>query len=377
MKHKFEYINSELKEIRKRDLYRKMHDSKITGAYITINSKTLINLCSNDYLGITQPKLPNKQNQSSSRLVSGNDNSFRVLEEKLAKHKSQERSLIFPTGYMANLGVIPSIIGKNDLVLSDKLNHVSLIEACKLTNSKLSIFNHNDMNDLAHKIKTKAKRKFIITEGIFSMDGDFSNLNLITEIAEKNNAVVILDDAHGDFVVGKDGKGSANHFGVSKKIDVYISSLSKGLGSFGGYAASKKNTIEFCVNKSKSFIYTSALPGILIHDATKRFESKRERNRKKLWKNIKKFSSGLKKIGLNVNSDSQIFPIIIGKEKTTMEFGDYLFKNGIFAQPIRYPTVSRNHARIRISITARLTDEHIEKSLSILENAKNKFRINN
>ena len=377
MKHKFEYINSELKEIRKRDLYRKMHDSKITGAYITINSKTLINLCSNDYLGITQPKLSNKQNQSSSRLVSGNDNSFRVLEEKLAKHKSQERSLIFPTGYMANLGVIPSIIGKNDLVLSDKLNHVSLIEACKLTNSKLSIFNHNDMNDLAHKIKTKAKRKFIITEGIFSMDGDFSNLNLITEIAEKNNAVVILDDAHGDFVVGKDGKGTANHFGVSKKIDVYISSLSKGLGSFGGYAASKKNTIEFCVNKSKSFIYTSALPGILIHDATKRFESKRERNRKKLWKNIKKFSSGLKKIGLNVNSDSQIFPIIIGKEKTTMEFGEYLFKNGIFAQPIRYPTVSRNHARIRISITARLTDEHIEKSLSILENAKNKFRINN
>ena len=377
MKHKFEYINSELKEIRKRDLYRKMHDSKITGAYITINSKTLINLCSNDYLGITQPKLPNKQNQSSSRLVSGNDNSFRVLEEKLAKHKSQERSLIFPTGYMANLGVIPSIIGKNDLVLSDKLNHVSLIEACKLTNSKLSIFNHNDMNDLTHKIKTKAKRKFIITEGIFSMDGDFSNLNLITEIAEKNNAVVILDDAHGDFVVGKDGKGTANHFGVSKKIDVYISSLSKGLGSFGGYAASKKNTIEFCVNKSKSFIYTSALPGILIHDATKRFESKRERNRKKLWKNIKNFSSGLKKIGLNVDSDSQIFPIIIGKEKTTMEFGDYLFKNGIFAQPIRYPTVSQNHARIRISITARLTDEHIEKSLSILENAKNKFRINN
>ena len=229
MKHKFEYINSELKEIRKHDLHRKMHDSKIIGAYITINSKTLINLCSNDYLGITQPKLSNKQNQSSSRLVSGNDNSFTILEDKLAKHKSQERSLIFPTGYMANLGVISSIIRKNDLVLSDKLNHASLIEACKLTNAKLSIFNHNDMNDLAHKIKTKAKRKFIITEGIFSMDGDFSNLNLITEIAEKNNAIVILDDAHGDFVMGTDGKGTANHLNASKKIDVYISSLSKGL----------------------------------------------------------------------------------------------------------------------------------------------------
>jgi glycine C-acetyltransferase len=352
-----------------------MYDSKINGAYITINSKILINLCSNDYLGITQPKLSNKQNQSSSRLVSGNDNSFKTLEEKLAKHKSQERSLIFPTGYMTNIGVISTIIGKNDLVLSDKLNHASLIEACKLTNAKLSIFNHNDMDDLTHKIKTKAKRKFIITEGIFSMDGDFSNLNLITEISEKNNTVVILDDAHGDFVMGRDGKGTANYFGVSKKIDVYISSLSKGLGSFGGYVASKKNVIELCVNKSKSFIYTSALPGILIHDAAKRFESKREKNRKKLWKNIKKFSNGLKKMGFNINSDSQIFPIIIGKEKTTMEFGEYLFKNGIFAQPIRYPTVARNNARIRISITARLTDDHITKSLSVIENAKKKFQL--
>ena len=375
MKHKFEYINSELKKIRKHNLYRKMYDSKITGAYITINSKTLINLCSNDYLGITQPKFSNKQNQSSSRLVSGNDDSFRILEEKLAKHKSQERSLIFPTGYMANLGVISSIIRKNDLVLSDSLNHASLIEACKLTNAKLSIFNHNDMNDLENKIKTKAKRKFIITEGIFSMDGDFSNLNVISEISEKNNAIVILDDAHGDFVVGTDGKGTANHFGISKKIDVYISSLSKGLGSFGGYVASKKNVIELCINKSKSFIYTSALPGILIDDATKRFVSNREKNRKKLWKNIKKFSSGLKKMGLDVNSDAQIFPILIGKEKTAMEFGEYLFKNGVFAQPIRYPTVSRNNARIRISITARLTDEHIMKSLSVLESAKRKFQL--
>ena len=375
MKHKLEYINSELKSIRKYNLYRKMYDSKIIGAYITINSKTLINLCSNDYLGIVQPKISNKQNQSSSRLVSGNDNSFRILEEKLAKHKSQEHSLIFPTGYMANLGVISSIIGKNDLVLSDKLNHASLIEACKLSNAKLSIFKHNDMNDLTNKIKTKARRKFIITEGIFSMDGDFSNLGIISEISEKNNAIIILDDAHGDFVVGSDGKGTANYFGVSKKIDVYISSLSKGLGSFGGYVSSKKNIIELCINRSKSFIYTSALPGILVDDAIKRFESNREKNRKKLWKNIKKFSSGLKKIGINVNSNAQIFPILIGKEKTAMEFGEYLFKNGIFAQPIRYPTVSRNHARIRISITARLTDNHIMKSLSVLENAKRKFHL--
>ena len=374
MKSKLEYINSQLKNIRKNNLYRKLYDTKISGPYIIINSKTLINLCSNDYLGITQPKISIKQNQSSSRLIAGNDISFKILEEKLTKHKSQENSLIYPTGYMANIGVISSLVEKNDLVLSDKLNHASLIEACKLSNAKLSIFKHNDMNDLANKIKIKARRKFIITEGIFSMDGDFSNLKVISEISKKNDAITILDDAHGDFVIGNDGKGTANYFGVQKKIDVYISSLSKGLGSFGGYVSSKKNIIELCVNKSKSFIYTSALPTLFINDATKRFESNREKNRKKLWKNIKKFSSGLKKIGINVNSNAHIFPIIIGKEKTAIEFGEYLFKNGIFARPIRYPTVSRNNARIRISITARLTDAHIEKSLSVLENAKRKFR---
>jgi len=375
LNHKFEYINSELKEIEKYNLYRKMHDSEITGAYITVNSKTLINLSSNDYLGIAQPKLSNKQNQSSSRLVSGNDSSFRILEEKLAKHKSQESSLIFPTGYMANLGVISSLVRKNDLVLSDKLNHASLIEACKLSNAKLSIFKHNDMNDLTHKIKTKAKRKFIITEGIFSMDGDFSNLNEISEISKRNNAIVILDDAHGDFVVGNDGRGTANHFGVSKKIDVYISSLSKGLGSFGGYVSSKKNVVELCINKSKPFIYTSALPTFLVDDAIKRFDSDREIKRKNLWKNVNMFSKGLKKIGFDVKSLSHIIPIIIGKEKTTLEFGSYLFKNGIFAQPIRYPTVPYNEARIRVSITAMLTKNHITNSLNVFESAKKKFRL--
>jgi len=373
--HKLDYVNSQLKNIRKDNLYRKMFSSTITGPYIIINSKTFINLSSNDYLGLSQPKISKQQNQSSSRLIAGNDNLFEILEEKLAKHKSQKKTLIFPTGYMANLGVISSLIEKNDLVLSDKLNHASLIEACKLSNAKLSIFKHNDMNDLANKIKTKTARKFIITEGVFSMDGDFSNLKEISEISKKNDAILILDDAHGDFVVGNDGKGTANYFGVSKSIDVYISSLSKGLGSFGGYVSSNRNIIELCINKSKPFIYTSALPSILIYDAMKRFESNRERNRKKLWTNVKKFSAGLKKIGINTDSNSHIFPIIIGKEKTAIEFGEYLLKNGIFARPIRYPTVSRNNARIRISITARLHDEHITKSLSVLENAKKKFQI--
>jgi glycine C-acetyltransferase len=158
------------------------------------------------------------------------------------------------------------------------------------------------MNDLQQKLKQKSKNKFVITEGIFSMDGDFSKLNEITEITQKKNAITVLDDAHGDFVVGQDGKGTANHFGVSKKIDVYISSLSKGLGSFGGYIASEKNVIDLNINKSKTFIYTSALPSFLVEYSLKRFDSKREKQRKKLRYNTRLLSKGLKQIGYEINS---------------------------------------------------------------------------
>ena len=350
-----------------------MNDVVSDGPYIVINSKILVNLSSNDYLGIKPPNIIKKQNQSSSRLVAGNNQSFKILENKLAKHKSQENSLIFPTGYMTNLGVISSLIEKNDLVLSDEKNHASLIEACKMSGAKILIFKHNNMNDLKSKIRTNAKRKFIITEGVFSMDGDYSDLKNISEISEKSNAITILDDAHGDFVLGNDGKGTAEYFGVSKKIDVYTSSLSKGLGSFGGYVTSKKNVIDFCINKAKPFIYTSALPTILIDDAIKRFDSNRERKRKSLWKNVNMFSKEMKKIGYDIKSQSHIIPIIIGKEKTTLEFSNYLFKNGVFAQPIRYPTVPHNKARIRLSITSMLTKNHITKALDIFESAKKKF----
>jgi len=330
---------------------------------------------SNDYLGIPISKKISGQIQSSSRLVSGNDSSFQILEKKLAKHKSQEGSLIFPTGYMANIGAITTIIEKNDLILSDEFNHASIIEACKLTGAQVAIYKHNDVDDLSSKLNKNNNRKFVVSEGIFSMDGDFADLKKITEIAENKNAIMILDDAHGDFTVGKDGAGTPNHFGVSKKIDLYISSLSKGLGSFGGYVASQKNIIDLLINKSKSFIYTSALPSVLVEHSLEKFNSNRENQRKKLWQNVERLSSGLKQIGYNINSTSHIIPIIIGKEKKTMEFGKFLFKNGIFAQPIRYPTVPQNKARIRISVTAWLSKNQIDDSLEVLESAAKKFGI--
>ena len=372
-KHKLEFIDFELNNLKKENLYRKLRYGKVQGSKITIKNKILLNLCSNDYLGISDTKIRQDQLQSSSRLVSGNDESYFELEKFLARHKSYQNSLVYPTGYMANIGVISTITKKGDLILSDELNHASIIEACKLTDAKVSIFKHNDMNDLEQKIKQKGKNKFIISEGIFSMDGEFSKIKQIAEISGKYNAITIIDDAHGDFVVGKDGKGTPNHFGVSKKIDVYISSLSKGLGSFGGYVASHNNVIDICKNKSKSFIYTSALPAFFVKHSLKRIKSNREIQRIKLEENRKTLSKGLKALGFNIESKTHIIPVIVGKEKTAMQLGQFLFKNGIFAQPIRYPTVPKNSARLRISVTAWLSDIEINKALEIFQKAYEKF----
>ena len=375
MNPKLNFVDLELKQIKQNNLYRKLRYSKSNQGNIIINGKKLLNLCSNDYLGIPTTKIKIKQMQSSSRLVSGNDESYKILEEKLSKHKSQQASLIYPTGYMANLGSITAIAKKGDLILSDELNHASIIESCKLAGIKISIYKHNDIEDLNKKLKQKGKNKFVITEGVFSMDGDFSKLKEITEISEKANAMTILDDAHGDFVIGEDGKGTPNYFNVTKKIDLYISSLSKGLGSFGGYVSSQNNVIDLCINKSKSFIYTSALPSFLIEYSLKRFESNREIQRKKLKDNTILLSNGLKQIGYQIDSETHIIPIIIGNEKTAMKFGEFLFKNGVFVQPIRYPTVPKNKARLRISVTSWLSRKDINTALSIFEQASKKFKI--
>ena len=373
MKHKLNFIDLELARIKENNLHRKLQYGKAQGAHITIKGKKLINLSSNDYLGIPITKIQTNQLQSSSRLVSGNDESYRKLESVLAKHKSQQNSLVYPTGYMANLGSISAIASKGDLILSDELNHASIIESCKLSGAKISIYKHNDMDDLEKKIKIQGKNKFVITEGVFSMDGDVSSLKEITEISQKSNAITIVDDAHGDFVMGKDGKGTPEHFNVAKKIDLYISSLSKGLGSFGGYVASQNNVIDLCINKSKPFIYTSALPSFLVQHSIKRIESDRETQKKKLENNVEKLARGLRSIGYEIKSNTQIIPIILGSEKLAMDFGKFLSVNGIFAQPIRYPTVPKNQARLRISVTAWLTNSDVEKSLKIFEKAYRKF----
>ena len=375
MKPKFGTLEKKLSVIKKNNLLRNLQDSNVEKQFIKQDGRKLLNFSSNDYLGIKSSKMKHTQFQSSSRLVSGNDTSFSVLEKKLAKHKSQEQSIIFPTGYMANLGMITSIATKHDTIFSDELNHASIVEACKLSGSKIKIFKHNDIGDLERKVQKTKGKKILIAEGIFSMDGDWSKLNEICQVSEKYGMITVLDDAHGDFVLGKDGKGTANFFDVEKKIDLYVSSLSKGLGSFGGYVCGKKKLIDLCINTSKTFIYTSALPSSINQYSLERFNSKREAYREKLWGKINLFHKRLEEIELHTTSTSQIIPVIIGNEKKAMEFSKFLRINGIFAQAIRYPTVKKNQARIRISITGWLSNKEIEYSIQILEKAKRKFNL--
>ena len=375
MKPKFGTLEKKLSGIKKNNLLRNLQDSHVEKQFIKQDGRKLLNFSSNDYLGIKSGKMRHAQFQSSSRLVSGNDTSFSLLEKKLARHKSQEQAIIFPTGYMANLGMITSIATKHDTIFSDELNHASIVEACKLSGSKIKIFKHNDIGDLERKVQKTKGKKILITEGVFSMDGDWSKLNEICQVSEKHGMITVLDDAHGDFVLGKDGKGTANFFDVEKKIDLYVSSLSKGLGSFGGYVCGRKKLIDLCINTSKTFIYTSALPSSINQYSLDRFNSKREIYREKLWKKINLFHKRLEEIELHTTSTSQIIPIIIGNEKKAMEFSKFLRINGIFAQAIRYPTVKKDQARIRISITGWLSNKEIEYSIQILEKAKRKFNL--
>lgn len=369
-------------QIAESDLFRVLRYGRTDGAYVTIDGKKMINLCSNDYLalGNSSHNIAHEwtddnmsQLQSSSRLLAGSDVLHRELEETLASHKSHDSALIYPTGYMTNIGVIPILAGKGDTIISDELNHASIIEGCHLAHgAKIITYKHNDPNDLESKIPDSRGSTIIITEGVFSMDGDVSPLRQISTIAAKNNSILVVDDAHGDFVLGDNGGGTPEHAGLTNSIrdvHVYISSLSKGLGSFGGYVASESAVTALCVNRSKPFIYTSALPSVLVSHALSRMRSTtmQQRCRRKLQKNVRLLSEALVKAGYPTESKTHIMPIMINDEGRANTIAKHLYKMGVYAPSIRYPTVPMGKARLRISATAWLSERDIQKIQHSLE----------
>jgi glycine C-acetyltransferase len=378
-------VRDELDSLVSNNLYRQLRRVEVLGPTARIDGKEVILLCSNDYLGLSRNKqvissmvssLKHGTSQCSSRLVAGNDTLMEKLEQSLAKQKGFERALVYPTGYMANIGVISSLAGKEDLIISDEFNHASIVDACKISKADVSIFKHNDLTDLGAKLSvTGHRRKIVVVEGVFSMDGDLAMLTEIGKITRENDALLVLDDAHGDFVYGTHQRGTAEYLGAEKYVDVLVSSMSKALGCFGGYVAGNSEIIEYLINKSRSFIYTSSLPSAMASGAITALQIATKGSlQKKLWKNVRRFRDGLINMGLDIKSSSHIIPVIVKDEKLALRFSDSLLENGVFVQAIRYPTVPKNSARVRVSMTSML-NKHIDDAVEAFQISASKLEI--
>jgi glycine C-acetyltransferase len=373
-------VNERLAALERDGLYRTLKNVRIGGPFATVDDKKALHFCSNDYLGLAQDgrvvraaaKALKQVSQCSSRLIAGNDPSMMALEELLARHRGAEAALVYPTGYMANLGAVSALAGKNSTIFSDELNHASIIDACRLSGARVEVFRHNDIDHL-EKLASRTKgSKMVITEGIFSMDGDSADLGRISEAAKRHGMMTVVDDAHGDFIFGPVFAGVPALAGVD--IDVHISSMSKGLGCFGGYVATSERIRELLINTSRQFIYTSALPEHLCAAAVAAVPIAKKGNlQKRLFSNIAQFSGMLKEAGFTLgNSKSQIIPVIVGAESKAMDFSKELLENGVFAQAVRYPTVKKGSARLRVSLTALHDKAHIETAAGVFAKAGRK-----
>lgn len=390
----YNFVKKELDYLRSYDLYRGLNvDDSLKGSVrIRHNYEdNILNFCSNDYLGISthnevlQPTKKSLKQISpcSSRLVTGNTPELERLEEMLANHRKAQAALVFPTGYMANLGTITSLGGKNCVIFSDELNHASIIDGCRLSGAEISIFKHNDIHDLEEKIELNKRvpRKIVITEGVFSMDGDFADVRKISSICHSHDALLIVDDAHGDFIFGnprdRSYSGIPAYFGVNSKVDFHISSLSKALGCFGGYVATSRRMREFLINKSRQFIYTSSVPSHLCVSAMTAIRVvEKGYLQNKLFRNIELLGRELCELGLIANQPrTQIIPILIGSEKNAIKFSNLLLRKGILIQPIRYPTVKKGSSRIRISMSASHTPANIRNAVDAISYAADKLKL--
>ncbi|HLA50466.1 MAG TPA: 8-amino-7-oxononanoate synthase [Thermodesulfovibrionia bacterium] len=380
----------DLTELKKKSLLRKLTyiDSSI-GSRITINGKRYINFSSNDYLGLSKDRRIVKAaaaalrkygfGSGASRLLSGSYIPHKKLEEKIARFKGTEAALIFNTGYSANTGIIPALVGVQDTIFSDEFNHASIIDGARLSKAEIKIYRHGNMNHLEGLLKKSSKRKLIITDTIFSMDGDIAPLKDIVFLSKKYSAMLMIDDAHGTGVLGKTGRGGLEHFDIKASASsaqgiIQMGTLSKAFGCFGGFAAGSKDLIDFLINMARSFIYSTSLPPAIAEACIKAVDivnSESDSLRKKLWANREKLYQGLKNLEYDtLNSETPIIPILAGDAGSALKIGSYLYKNKIFAPAIRPPTVPEGMCRIRFSVTAAHTDNDIDLVLERLDKFK-------
>lgn len=379
------FLDENLNSLRGQGLYNEIDPvESANGAVIQIRGKYLINLSSNNYLGLaTDEELKRIAKEAidkygvgagAVRTINGTLDLHVKLEEKLAEFKGTEAAISYQSGFNCNMAAISAVMDKNDAILSDQLNHASIIDGCRLSRAKIIAYNHSDMEDLRAKAKAATEsglynKVMVITDGVFSMDGDIAKLPEIVKIAKEYDLITYVDDAHGSGVTGK-GKGTVKHFGLEKEIDFQIGTLSKAIGVVGGYVAGKKNLIDWLKVRSRPFLFSTALPAgdiaaitaavQMIIDSTELHD--------KLWENGDYLKAGLAKLGFNIgHSETPITPCIIGDEKLTQQFSHRLFEEGVYAKSIVFPTVPKGTGRVRNMPTAAHTKEMLDEALAVYE----------
>ena len=376
-------LHTELIRLKEESLYRRRRISdSATGVRLRVDEKELLSFCSNDYLGLANhPDVIKALQQGAARwgvgsgashLVNGHTSAHHALEEELAAFTQRPRALLFSTGYMANMGVIAALCGRGDYVFEDRLNHASLLDGGLLSQARLQRYTHNDANSLNQKLSARdGGEKLVVTDGLFSMDGDIASLPDLCKVTQQQQSWLMVDDAHGFGVLGKNGGGCVENFGLSvDEVPILIGTLGKAFGTFGAFVAGSEDLIEFLIQKARSYIYTTALPPA-VAEATRaslRLLQTENWRREKLQSLVEQFRSGAKQLGLILmDSETPIQPLLIGDNGRAMAMSEALKQQGILISAIRPPTVPEGTARLRITFSADHNEADVELLLNTLE----------
>ena len=375
------YLADDLEQLKAQGLYRRLRVLEDEQrAHTTFDGRSVVNLSSNNYLGLTtHPRLREKALEAierygvgtgSVRTIAGTMSLHVELERRLAEFKQTEATVVFQSGFTANAGTVSAILTKEDVVISDELNHASIIDGCRLSRAAIKVFPHRDA-DAARKILRElppGQRKLLITDGVFSMDGDLGALPDLCAAAEEYGAIMMVDDAHASGVFGKNGRGTVDHFGLHGRVDVQVGTLSKAIGALGGYVAGSTAFIEFLHHRARPFLFSTSHPPSVTATCLAALDVLLEEPQiiDRLWENTRFFKKGLVDLGFNTGaSESPITPVIVGDGALCMKLSDRLFQEGVFAQGIAFPTVARDMARVRTIVTATHTRDELQFALDV------------
>jgi glycine C-acetyltransferase len=377
------YLGDELDTLKAQGLYRQLRIVEDEQrAHTTVDGRSVVNLSSNNYLGLTtHPRLRERALEAvqqfgvgsgSVRSIAGTMAIHMELERRLAEFKHTEAVVVFQSGFTANAGTVSSILTREDVVISDALNHASIIDGCRLSRAAIKVFPHKDV-DAARILLEElpaTQRKLLISDGVFSMDGDLGPLPALCDLAEEFGCIMMVDDAHASGVFGRNGRGTVDHFGVHGRVDVQVGTLSKAMGGLGGYVAGSRDLIDFLYHRARPFLFSTSHPPAVAAACIAAIDVLLEEPKliDRLWENTRFFKAGLAAHGFDTGiSESPITPVIVGDGTLAMQLSDRLFQEGVFAQGIAFPTVARDKARVRTIVTATHTRDDLQFALDVFK----------